>query len=433
MLIEFKCCNYRSFQEQAHLSMKSVGLSDMKHCLLERETLPSVAIFGKNGAGKSNVIRAFWLATQFIKNAQRTQHETARVPRTPFLLDDHSREKPTSFEFTYLLDGVKYIYGYEADETTIYSEYLSHAPNGKEASIFRRNGQEFKFPSNSERKIKQLISETVGQNQLFFSVACTMNYDPCKKAMKWFREKVSFSRDFNDIPEQILEYSENENVLKSIVTYAKEADVGIHDITFESKDYEINSAEDLPKQFPDELKMALSSFMEALSAAPNEGESAIKSHEIKTTTYHTGRALNGEIKSFPLNLASESDGTKKLMAFAPAIEEALTQGGVFLVDEIEKELHPKLVEFIVAKFQSPNTNKSNAQLIFTTHSTELLHMEYLRKDQIYFTDKDPKTGGSELYNLMTLSPKTNENIRKSYLLGKYGGVPNLDIEDVDEE
>ena len=433
MLINFKFSNYRSFKDDTNLSMKAIGLSDFKDSLLKHGTatiLPTVAIYGKNGAGKSNVIRAFWLAVQFIKNAQRTQHEKASIPLTPFLLDDYTKNEPTVFEFTYVVDGIKYIYGFSANSKTILTEYLYHTPKGQKATIFTREEQSFKFPDNTERRMKELISEAVAENQLFFSLACTMNYKPCIMAMKWFREKIAFSRDFTDIPKQLIEYSNNKNMLNSIISYAKQADVGITDMSFEFSDKEISSTLDIPDEVPEDIKIALSSLIDALAASPNTSETAISSHEIKTKSFHNGVSSAGKNESYALELSDESDGTRKLMALAPAIEFVLNEGGIFLIDEIEKEMHPMLVEFIVAKFQSNITNKANAQLIFTTHNTELMNMEIIRKDQIYFTDKDHQTGASELYNLMEFSPPTNANIRKSYLLGKYGATPNIDIEEV---
>ena len=119
------------------------------------------------------------------------------------------------------------------------------------------------------------------------------------------------------------------------------------------------------------------------------------------------------------------------MALAPAIETTLRTGGVLLVDEIERELHPALVNFIVSRFQNKKTNPNGAQIIFTTHNTELLNLEYLRKDQIYLVDKKANDGASELYSISDFSTRTTDNIRKGYLLGKYGAVPNIDIEEVE--
>src|SRR5699024_10864667 len=131
----------RSFKEQASLSMEALNGGNFKNSLINYKTklLPAVAIYGKNGGGKSNIIRSFWLAFQFIKNAQRTQHEKASIPVNPFLLDDESQNKPTGFEFTYTVDNIKYIYGFSATKQKICSEYLYYAPNGQDRKSTRLN------------------------------------------------------------------------------------------------------------------------------------------------------------------------------------------------------------------------------------------------------------------------------------------------------
>ena len=148
------------------------------------------------------------------------------------------------------------------------------------------------------------------------------------------------------------------------------------------------------------------------------------------TAFHRGLKANGESELFSLELSDESDGTRKLMSIAPAIESVLSKGGVLLVDELDRELHPMLVAYIVSKFQSKSSNPMGAQLIFTTHDTDLMNEEILRKDQLYFVDKDNSNGVSELYSISEFATKTSENIRKGYLVGKYGATPNLEIEEV---
>lgn len=180
LLIEFKFGNYRSFRDEAVLSMEASGIGSYKNCLIEYgnlKLLPGAAIYGKNGGGKSNVIRAFWLAVQFIKNAQRTQHENASIPVSPFLLNDYSKNEPTAFEFAYVVNNVKYIYGFSATKERVLSEYLFHAPKGQIATVFKREGQLFTFTEDKAKR--KMISEMVAENQLFFSVACTMNDTNC--------------------------------------------------------------------------------------------------------------------------------------------------------------------------------------------------------------------------------------------------------------
>lgn len=433
MLIEFKFSNYRSFRDESCLSMEATGLRTKKQSLLPSkptDLLPAAAIFGKNGGGKSNVIRAFWLGVQFIRNAQRIQHENAAVPIQPFLLDDDSSERPAAFEYTYSRNGIKYIYGFSATKKNIMQEYLYHTPKGQKALVFTREGQNFTFRDNSARKLRELIREAVGPNQLYFSVACTMNEPVCKAAMGWFREELFFSRDYTDIPEQLIEYSEDPDMLKAITSYAVEADIGVEDMKFEIKNEELAES-DLPfDEMPEELKNALTQLMKALSEAPNVSETKLRMGQMRATALHRGLNRQGEHTLYPLPLAEESDGTKKLMALAPEVERALERGGVLLVDELESGMHPILAAFLISKFQSPNTNRNHAQLIFTTHDLDLLDQDLLRKDQIYFVDKDRASGASSLYSISEFSTPTTENLRKGYLLGKYGATPDIIPEEV---
>ena len=432
MLIEFQFKNYRSFRDEAVLSMEATGVGNFKNCLIEynnRKLLPAAAIYGKNGGGKSNVIRAYWLAVQFIRNAQRSQHEKAPIPVVPFMLNDYSKEEPTEFEFVYVIDGIKYNYGFAATKEKIVREFLYHAPKGQRAMVFSREEQKFTFTEDKLRR--NLISETIAPNQLFFSIACTMNDTACVKAMKWFREAIYFSRDYSDIPQQLLEYSNDKGMLKAIASYAQAADLGIEDMQFEFNSKEIDEKLDWPDNVPEGIRAALTQFMRALSESSDQAEAKMKFGEVTATSLHTGIDKAGKHQQYKLELEDESDGTRKLMALAPAIESALRSGGVLLVDEIEKEMHPMLVNYIIAKFQSKRTNTNGAQLIFTTYNTELMNMELLRKDQLYFADKNQVDGSSELYSISDFNTRTTENIRKGYLAGKYGATPDIDIEEVE--
>lgn len=431
MLIEFTFNNYRSFRDEAVLSMEATGLGAFKSTLINYKNakiLPGVAIYGKNGGGKSNVIRAFWLAVQFIKNAQRTQHEKAAIPVVPFALNDYSSNEPTEFNFVYTLNGIKYWYGFAATKEEIIKEYLYHAPKGQKALVFNREKQVFSFTEDKARR--KLISETIAPNQLYFSVACTMNDTACVTAMSWFREEIFFSRDYSDIPRQLLEYSDDPNMLKAISDYAKAADFGIQDMSFEIESEVMKDELTFPEGIPERIKSALTQFINVLSETSNNSEVRLKMGEVKATSMHPGIDKEGNRKVYPLELLDESDGTRKLMSMAPAIESVLSNGGLLLIDEIERELHPMLVDYIIARFQSKRTNPNGAQIIFTTHNTELMNLELLRKDQFYFVDKNESDGASDLYGISDFSTRTTENIRKAYLLGKYGATPDIEIEEV---
>ena len=309
MLVEFRFKNYRSFRDEAILSMEATGLSSFKNSLIPLSStiklLPAVAIYGKNGGGKSNVIRAFWLAVQFIRNAQRTQHEDANIPVNCFALNDYSNLEPTEFHFVYTINGIKYWYGFSATREKIFTEYLYHAPKGQKALIFSREGQKFTF---TEEKTKRgMISEMVAENQLFFSVACTMNDSPCIAAMHWYRNNVFFSRDYSDIPKQLLAYSEDKNMLKAISDYAKTADLGIQDMYFEFDSKEIRDDVSLPDNIPDGIRSALVQFMQALTENSMNSNVQLKVGEVSAKACHLGENRDGQQSSYMLEL-EEVDG-----------------------------------------------------------------------------------------------------------------------------
>ena len=426
MLLYFKVRNYRSIRDEAVLDMEAAGLQDSTDMLLPCGTskyLPAVAIYGKNGGGKSNVIRAMWLAKQFVCNAQRTQNERAKIPVHPFSLNDYSGDEPSSFEFGYVLDGIKYVYGFSATRDRIESEYLKAWPNKREKKIFSRERQAFEFPKDNERNRKELIKEAVGENQLFFAISCTMNYKPCIEAMRWFREKVIFSRDYADIDRSLLEYSDDEDMLNAIVSAAKTADVGIQDMRFEFDNQEITRT---ISNAPKGMQKALQAFSEALRQEPNEAELRLTAIALKSTTYHKGISRAGDEETYELGLRDESDGTRRLMALAPAIEKTLKHGGLLIVDELEREMHLMLVEHVLYRYQQRGSNPYAAQIIFTTHETALLNQEILRRDQIYFADKDAADGATSLYSLADFNVRNDMNIQKAYLLGKFGAIPSIE-------
>ncbi len=432
MLLYFKVKNYRSIRDEAVLDMEAAGLHDAAKNLLpfgKKEYLPAVAIYGKNGGGKSNLIRSMWLAVQFICNAQKTQTENEPVPVRPFMLNDYSVNEPTAFEFAYVQNGAKYVYGFSATRTHIVSEYLKAWPKGREKNIFLRHGQSFIFPKDNEKKRKELIKEAVGKNQLFFAISCTMNYKPCIEAMKWFREKIVFSRDFTDINRNLIDYREDETMLQAIVSAAKKADVGIEDIQFEIDQQTLDlQSQNIPGQMGGMIA-ALRAFSEALQQNGNEAEVSLNMGKLKSTTYHTGLNCEGKASRYELTLSDESDGTRRLMTLAPAIERTLKEGGTLVVDELEREMHLMLIEYVLGRYQEKRNNPAHAQLIFTTHDTSLLNQEILRRDQIYFVDKRREDGASSLYSLADFNIRNDANIQKAYLLGKFGAVPS--IEEVD--
>ena len=144
--------------------------------------------------------------------------------------------------------------------------------------------------------------------------------------------------------------------------------------------------------------------------------------------YHTKFKHKANDKEYYLDFGVESNGTQVLFTLLPFIYNAIKNNGVLLIDELDKSLHPFLVEYIVNIFNDSDINKTNAQLIFNTHDTNLLDLNVLRRDQIWLTEKNYENGSSELYSLGDFSLRNKENIERGYLLGRYGGVPYIQKE-----
>lgn len=423
MLLRFSVENYRSIKDKAVLDFEAATYKSLNHDerLLKTdygEYLPVISINGKNGGGKSNVLRAMWVAVQFIVNAHRTQTEVAEIPVTPFLLDDISRNNPTKFEFDYICEGYRYQYGFAATKKTITEEHLSIWQAGRVRTIFLREYQNYTFQANKDRGLLAMIQKAVRCNQLFLAVSNTLNYQPCISAMKWFRSKVFFSRNYADIDEGILSHYEDREMLKYVRDMILRADIGIADMSF---------GEEVTKDYFDSKYRDLSQFIRQLKELlyiDNKKDGSDYYDQIRILLLHTGMGDNNTNKSFPLSLADESDGTVMLMTHAMLLGKALNEGGLCVIDDIETRLHPHLIEYIVKRFQNQE-KRTGAQLLFTTNSIDILERELIGKDQYYFVDKNSRTGITELYSLCDFLEYEDEKIGRAYLIGKYGAVPYI--------
>ena len=322
----------------------------------------------------------------------------------PFLFDETSKNKPSEFEFVFITNNVKYKYFFSADQNRIYEESLDVYNSQKPTNIFTRKDTNIYEFSNDKNKLASLAANNT-ENKLFLSTATTWNYEKTKDAFLWFTKAIDTYDSFNKIMDKdLIDYSENEELKKFSLKLLKEADILIKNISvnYEEKEMEGTIA-DMP-------------IIPIVKKVDIELEHEVVDKDNNTHTYK-------------LNFKDESSGTKVLFAFAPFLKKAFEETKVIIVDELEKSMHPKIVEFIVKLFNNKDINKVNSQLIFTTHATNLLNLEILRRDQIWFVEKNPKNGNSELYPLDSFSVRKDENIQKGYINGRYGAVPF--IKDID--
>lgn len=416
MLIQFAVTNYMSLRDETVLSMSAGAGSELRENLRkyrDESLLPTAAIYGANAAGKTNICRAMTAAIRIIRDSNERQIDRPLPLISPYAFDDEHRKLPSRFDFIFLTNGIKYQYGFSADMFRIYDEYL-YKYNSKQPSLIfeRKNTNEYKYTKANESKLKQ-YEEKNSDNKLFLATATNWNCELTKEAYMWFANGIDTYNDTSfNMSLDVLETFENGGAsLESfIISLLKTADINISGYNIES---EIKDA-------PDMLQLSL----------PPEIPSLLP--KMKSFTLSTNHMIgNGEsAREYTLPFDAESEGTKRIFIFGPIIKEALEKGRTIIVDEIDNSLHPLLLEYLIRLFNSKETNPNNAQLIFNTHSVETLSLNLMRREQIYFVEKNNDNGVTELYSLDEFSPRKTENVRKGYLQGRYGAIPNIGLEDL---
>ena len=411
MLIEFSVKNFLSFKDEVTLSMeKNIGDENIDNTfkIHNLELLKTATIYGANASGKSSLLRAFTTAILMVRNSSLIPFGKKWNAITPFLLDDESINKPTEFRFLFISNDIKYEYFFSTDSVKIYEEYLKAYYSQKPTTIFSRTKiNRYEFYTPDENKLRSLESKNT-DNKLFLSTTTTWNYDKTKDAFLWFMNSIDTYDSFDQMSDAaLLDYSSNKDGLKDFtLKLLQEADIFIKDmhVAYEEKEMDNNM-----------IDMLIPPFART--------EEKPKMTNIKIELDHEVFDNNKKSHVYKLNFGDESSGTKILFALAPVLKYAFDTHRVIIVDELEKSLHPSLVEFIIKIFNNKDVNKSNSQLIFTTHATNLLNLDILRRDQIWFTEKDPKNGVSDLYPLDSFSVRKGENIQKGYINGRYGAIP----------
>lgn len=411
MLIEFSVKNFMSFKNKVTLSMeKGNGLENEENVVFDGDinVLKSAAIYGANASGKSNLLKAFTCAILMVRTSSLISIGQKWVFLRPFLFDEESKNKPSEFEFVFKTNGVKYKYYFSADENKVYDEVLDAYYTQKSTNIFRRtNTNNYEF--YVDKKKLEALSMNNTENKLFLATATTWNYDKTKDAYLWFVNGIDTYDSFNNITDKdLIAYSnDSENLKEFALKLLNKADILIKDVTVHYEEKDIDNL---------------------LLAPLEKSNDKYKVKNINIELEHEVMVGNDK-HNYKLNFVDESSGTKVLFAFAPFLKRAFENTKVIIVDELERSLHPALVEFIVKLFNNKEINKANSQLIFTTHAMNLLNLELLRRDQIWFTEKNPENGVTDLYPLDSFSVRKDENIQKGYINGRYGAIPF--IKDVD--
>ncbi|PQQ47018.1 AAA family ATPase [Bacillus thuringiensis] len=413
MLLEFKVKNFLSIKEEVVLSMIPTADQTLKKNLIkssdkEESLLRTASIYGANASGKTNILRALDFLRKLIINNTRVQ-KGEKLAVTPFKLDEEYSNQPSEFEVHFIHDGIKYVYGLVVDSVKVHEEFLIYYPKGRKSVIFERfDVNEYDFKVDRGEQI--LLSKRTLENRLYLSTSTEWNYERTAKALEWFQEKLRVWTDPDDfLPQKTIDLLEYEEFKKLLINFMADADVGIRDLSINFEDVTGESE--------------MSRILEILREGHGVKRKPSSFQKVSIETFHEGRDKDGNKVNVPFDFKEESRGTQKLFHLLGYWFEAMMTNKVLVIDELETSIHPILAEQLLKIFQLDL--ESSAQLIFTTHNTNFLNGDIFRRDQIWFTEKNPKEGCTVLYALSDMKPRKQENFEKGYLAGRYGGVPIL--------
>jgi hypothetical protein len=396
MLIEFNVTNFRSIKETQKLSLAATTAKDLRTentFATEFSQLPrllkSVVIYGPNASGKSNIINAMRFMRQFVLSSATCYQEGDMIAEVkPFLFNSQTQTQASEFEVLFVQKGGFYQYGFAVNHFRVIHEWLLAYPQKRVQRWFER---EYDPASDQEnwyfgKKFKghhQILKESTRHNALFLSTAIQFNNKQLKPVFYWFKEQLRVFEERQDVKqgfELTLNDCKTEAGKQKILTFLKAADLNMADIL---------------------LKYNHSDRAQVQFAYVNEIQQPVL-----------------------LNSNEESRGTQKIFNFSSIWLKMLEQGWILWVDELDNSLHPLLVRFLINLLHDPDINKHNAQLIFTTHDTSILESQLLRRDQIWFLEKN-RDHATQLYPLSDFMPRQGEIIGKSYLNGRYGALPYI--------
>ncbi len=415
MLVEFSVANFRSFHERQTLSLAASSGKELRETNVVAAPAPATpdlvrtaVMYGPNAAGKSNVLLALQTMWQLV-------HGSAQLPPgskftiTPFAFAAAAADEPSEFELVFVQNGVRFQYGFSLTRDRICDEWLFAWPEGRQQRWFERrwnrqtNKTTWRYGTSLTGQ-KKVWQEATRDNSLFLSTAVQLNAETLLVPFEWITQRLKpvipyarFAPNFS------LEHCERDTEWQQrVVEYLAAADTGIAGMHIEKRKVE---APVLPKSPEPSIPPAVQ-----ITIGPPE------LYEVR----FTHRAMAGTEAEIGYN--DESGGTQKLFAMAGPWIDVLQNGYVLLVDELDTSLHPSLLRRLVGMFHDPAINTNGAQLIFTTHDTNMLDGELFRRDQIWFVEKD-RDLQSHLYPLTDFSPRKEENFERGYLQGRYGALP----------
>lgn len=421
MLLNFAVTNYRSIKERQVFSLMAVeGLPHEDSLIRSKDgipILPVALLFGANASGKSNILRAFGTMRQMVLNSVRLNPDDTLDEYEPFLLDEESRNNDTEFEAEFIVDTgynveLHYRYGFSFSGKLISEEWLyRQKEDTNEIELFVRTGgkiqiNEKEFPEGKGKE------DTLNNNRLFLSLIAQLNGVQSKEIIFWFN-RSTFATALKT--KQYLTLTSNlfkekgDTVEDEVDKYVQMALTFLSDIDTRIKDLSITEE---PDEFPEYLRSIFNT-------------ASLKIESTHNRYNKDGDIVGKEVFSIEHN---ESEGTQKITELLGLIFITLSSGRLLVIDELDAKLHPLLTRAIIQLFTCPKINQHGAQLVFTTHDTNQLHLDYVRRDEIWFTEKSP-VEATELYSHIEFKDfDPSMDITEQYVNGRYGAIPRIKVQ-----
>ena len=387
MILEFSVTNFFCFKNKVIFNMfanASNKLNDNYITLGNKKILKTAAIYGANASGKSNLFKVLNLVKLMLKNSNIIDINN-ELPIIPFKFDKNTITQPSEFEIKFISNNIKYIYGFKADSKKIYEEYLYSFPKGRKTKIFYRiNTNQYSYNHKYKKFLKQIEIKN-SDNKFFLATATNWNFSETNPAYMFLTSGIITCFELENF--KLLSFNTHYNNYKVLKNFTLNI---LNELGFNIEDYKIFKI-----NFPD-ITNSIINFQ--------------ISFKYKGSNNY-------------LNFFEESLGTQIIFIFIPFIYDSINNKKALIIDELDRSMHPLLSKYILKMFNNSEVNKFASQLIFNTHDTNLLDFNILRKDQIWFTQKNNNNGECNLYSLNNFKVKQFENISKKYLNGRYSALP----------
>lgn len=401
MLLRFAVSNHLSIRDRQELSMVASSLSDAEDGLIDCSSspsghvLPAIVLYGANASGKSNIVDALRIMREMVLRSHRAGEPAAGVAnRQPYRLDATSAASPSQFEVDFVLNGVRHHYGFQAADDAFVGEWLLDYPSGRRRLLFERDGGEFRF-GRALKGRNRFLADLTRKNSLFLSAAAQHGHESLTAVFSYFLK-------VNGIQGQTVSGAASD------VLATDKLDQRVLDFLADAETGVVNY-----RPVVEELAQSDRDLMEKLAAL-----GVRTPPERRTRIELAHRGLEQDVY---FELERESAGTRRLLLILRRLYESLDSGIPLVVDELDLSLHTEASLALLRIFCSPNTNPNGAQLIATVHDTNLLVAPMLRRDQVWFTEKE--NGATRTYPLTDIRTRKGDNLERGYLQHRFGATP----------